>query len=79
MAMKRWVKWLLAASAAAAVVGVAAIALLAWAVVEFTRPQVEQGAPMPELQLVSFEEQAAPVGLEQFRGQMVVLDFWSSG
>ena len=78
MAMRGWVKWLLAGSAAAAVLVVVAIAALAWVAVVYTTPEVEIGAPMPELRLASFEG-GDDLRLDQLRGQVVVLDFWSSG
>ncbi len=78
MAMRSWVKWLLASSAAVLVVLVVAVAGLAWWAVEYTRPHVTVGAPMPELRLASFEDESE-LSLDELRGRVVVLDFWSSG
>jgi cytochrome oxidase Cu insertion factor (SCO1/SenC/PrrC family) len=76
MALSRWIRWTLVGGCAL----VAVVALLVgaglWYLSSKIAPDVEIGEALPAVSLTAFDGE--PIRLESYRGQVVVLDFWSS-
>ena len=76
MAMKRWLKWTLVASGGLAVVITVAVLGIGWYASKQLELAVDIGETAPQLAMV--QPGGETVTLADYRGQVVVLDFWAS-
>lgn len=76
MAMKRWLKWVLIGSGGLAAVVTVAVLGLGWYASKQLELAVDVGEPAPQLTFV--KPGGETVTLADFRGQVVVLDFWAT-
>ena len=76
MAMPRWMKWTLGGFGALLLLVVVLAGAGLWYLSSTLTPDVALGEPLPRVELASLD--GAPIELEGYRGQVVVLDFWSS-
>ncbi len=76
MAMARWLKWTFAGAGVLLVLAVLFVAGGLWYVSGIVGPDVAIGQPMPEILLTSLD--GVPIDMTDYRGNVLVLDFWSS-
>lgn len=76
MAMPRWLKWTVRGLAAMFMVFVLMVGAGVWYLSSVMTPDVAVGEPLPQAMLTRLD--GVPIDLEEFRGRVVVLDFWSS-
>jgi len=76
MALPRWVKWSLAGLAGLMLFAAVLVGAGLWFLSSRIIPNVAVGELLPAVQLASLD--GASVEIEGYRGQVVVLDFWSS-
>jgi hypothetical protein len=76
MALPRWVKWSLGALGVFATVFAFLLGAGLWFLASQATPDVTIGEPLPAVVLATLDGE--PIEIESYRGQVVVLDFWSS-
>ena len=76
MAINRWIKWALGAGAVLFVLVGIVVGAGLWYLSSTIGPDVTIGEAVPEVLLTTFDGQ--PVTLDQYKGQVVVVDLWSS-
>jgi hypothetical protein len=76
MALPRWLKWSLGALGVFVTVSALLLGAGLWYLASLATPDVKIGEPLPAVMLATLDGE--PIELESYRGQVVVLDFWSS-
>ena len=74
--MKRWVKWVLIGAGALAVVVVCAFSGLLWYASSQMALNVKVGDVAPNISMVNLDGES--VSLADYRGRVVLVDFWST-
>jgi cytochrome oxidase Cu insertion factor (SCO1/SenC/PrrC family) len=76
VALRPWIKWVLAGVLAIAIIFVSAIGAGLWFLSSRSTPDVTIGETLPGIQLTNLD--GTTFDLESFAGRVVVLDFWAS-
>ena len=76
MAIPRWLKWTLGSVVALLLLVVVLAGAGLWYLSSSLSPGVALGEPLPRIELASLD--GAPIEVGDYRGQVVVINFWSS-
>jgi len=74
--MRRWLKWVLIGAGSLAVVVVLGFSGLLWYAARQMELSVDVGDHAPNISLVNLDGQN--VSLDDYRGRVVLVDFWAS-
>jgi cytochrome oxidase Cu insertion factor (SCO1/SenC/PrrC family) len=74
--MKRWVRWVLAGAVSMVVVVILGVTGLVWYASSQMALKVDVGDPAPDISMVNLDGES--VSLADYRGQVVLVDFWAS-